>query len=369
MKRLLLVGGGHSHVAVLRSLGEQPVSGVQATLISPERLTPYSGMLPGLIAGHYGYRDGHIDLAALARFARCELIEEAVAGLDLARRMAVMSDGAEREWDVLSLDIGSTPAMADVAGAHEWAIPVKPVQRLLGALDDLLARARRGALRRILFVGGGAASVEVLLAVQHRFAQAHLPDVEMQLATDADGPLPGHNARVRAIFARVLSERGVRVHTRSRIVRVNEDAALTDGGARIGFDALVWATGAAAARWPGRSGLACDPDGFVLIDDTLQSISHPRVFAAGDIATQLGHPRPKSGVYAVRQGAPLARNLRAALAGGRLERFVPQRAALALISTGDRYAVMSRGRWALEGAWVWRWKDWLDRRFMRRYRL
>jgi len=367
MKRLLLVGGGHSHVAVLRDLGERPMYGIEATLISPERYTPYSGMLPGLIAGHYEHRECHIDLAALARFARCERLEEAVARLDLARQRAETTGGSQCGWDVVSLDIGSTPTTAGVPGAREWAIAAKPVHRLLASLDELLERAHRGALRRLLFVGGGAASVEVLLAVQRRFAEEGTPDVEMLLATDADMPLPGHNARVRAIFSRVLADRGVRLRTRSRIVRVDQGTAVTDGGEHIAFDALVWATGAGAAAWPGDSGLATDPDGFVLVDDTLQSISHPGVFAAGDIAAQHGHPRPKSGVYAVRQGAPLARNLRHALAGEPLERFVPQSDALALISTGNRYAVMSRGRWALEGAWVWRWKDWIDRRFMRRY--
>jgi selenide,water dikinase len=367
MKRLLLVGGGHSHVAVLRSLGEHPISGVEATLISPERFTPYSGMLPGLIAGHYAHRDCHIDLAALARFARCEHVEDAVTKLDLTRQVAVTTGGVERSWDVVSLDIGSTPDMAGVPGARERAIAVKPVHRLLAALDELVAGARRGVLRRLLFVGGGAASVEVLLALQYRLAKEGARDVKMLLATDADAPLPGHNARVRKIFVRVLADRGVRVHAQSRIVRVDQDAAVTDGGERIAFDSLVWATGAGAAAWPGESGLATDPDGFVLVDDTLQSISHHGVFAAGDIATQRGHPRPKSGVFAVRHGGPLARNLRSALAGERLERFAPQRDALGLISTGDRYAVMSRGRWALKGAWVWRWKDWIDRRFMRRY--
>lgn len=367
MKRLLLVGGGHSHVAVLRSLGDRPLRGVEATLISPERFTPYSGMLPGLIAGHYGHRECHIDLALLARFARCEIVAVSVTRLDLARQVAVSTGGGERGWDVISLDIGSTPAMAGVPGARERAIAVKPVHRLLESLEGLVARGRHRTLRRILFVGGGAASVEVLLALQHRFSQEGLSSVEMLLATDADMPLPGHNARVRGTFARVLADRGVRIHTGSRIVRVEEDAALTERGERIAFDAIVWATGAGAAPWPGEAGLAVDDGGFVLVDETLQSISHPRVFAAGDIASIRGHPRPKSGVYAVRHGPPLARNLRRALQGERLERFVPQRESLALISTGDRYAIMSRGRWALEGAWVWRWKDWLDRRFMRRY--
>ena len=366
-KQLLLVGGGHSHVAVLRSLGERPLPGVSATLVSPERFTPYSGMLPGLVAGHYEHRECHIDLAALARFARCTLVEDTVTGLDLPRRVAAIAGGGERKWDVISLDIGSTPQTAGVPGAREWAIAVKPVHRLLAALQDLVAGSRRGVVRRVLFVGGGAASVEVLLALQHHLSAAGGQRVEMVLASDGDMPLAGHNARVRAIFARVLADRRVRVHARSRIVRVEPESALTDTGERIGFDALIWATGAGAVAWPGKSGLAVDPDGFVLVDETLQSVSHERVFAAGDIATMRGHPRPKSGVYAVRHGPPLTRNIRRALAGERLERFVPQRDALTLISTGDRYAVMSLGRWALQGAWVWCWKDWIDRRFMRRY--
>jgi selenide,water dikinase len=369
MRRLLLVGGGHSHVEVLRRLGARPLPDVETTLISPERFTPYSGMLPGLIAGHYTFRECHIDLAGLARFARCEFVEKPVERLDLAQREAVVASGGRRAWDVVSLDIGSTPAVAGVPGAREWGIAVKPVQRFLHALEDLEARARGGALRRMLFVGGGAASVEVLLALQHRFARTAVPSVEMALATDADAPLPGHNPRVRAIFGRVLAERAVQVHMGSRIVRVDESVAVAESGERIGFDALVWATGAAAASWPGESGLAVDSQGFVLVDETLRSISHPDVFAAGDIATLRDHPRPKSGVYAVREGPPLEDNLRRALIGRELRRFVPRRDALALITTGDRYAVLSRGRWALAGRWVWRWKDWIDRRFMRRYAL
>jgi selenide,water dikinase len=139
-----------------------------------------------------------------------------------------------------------------------------------------------------------------------------------------------------------------------------------DGG-EILADAIVWATGAGAPALLQGSGLALDQNGFVAVGETLQSVSHREVFAAGDVASILGHPRPRSGVYAVRQGPPLAHNLRAALTGARMVRHVPQAKSLALITSGDRYAVASRGNWALEGRWVWRWKDWIDRRFMERY--
>jgi selenide,water dikinase len=218
-------------------------------------------------------------------------------------------------------------------------------------------------------VGGGAAGIELVLAMQHRVAGVTgRPDaVEWQLVTDVDVLLPAHNETVRRIVRRILARREVEVHLSSRVVRVERGTVFAANGYRVAGDAIVWATGAAASPRFAASGLALDDRGFVAVDETLRSTSHPHVFATGDCATMVGHPRPKSGVYAVRQGPPLAANLRAAIEGRPLGRYVPQAQALALISTGDRYAVASRGDWALAGRWVWHWKDWIDRRFMRRY--
>jgi selenide,water dikinase len=255
-------------------------------------------------------------------------------------------------------------------GATAHAIGVKPVDAFLRAWDGVIQGARDGAVKRAVVVGGGAAGIEMVLAMQHRLAEATArPDaVEWQLVTDVDVLLPFHNPRARRIFRRILAEREVEVHLSSRVARVEPGVIATANGDRVAGDVIFWATGAAAPPQLARTGLAVDEQGFVAIDGTLRSTSHPHVFAAGDCATMLGHPRPKSGVYAVRQGPPLAANLRAAIEGRPPERYLPQAQALALISTGDRYAVASRGDWALEGRWVWRWKDWIDRRFMRRYR-
>jgi selenide, water dikinase len=367
VRELVLVGGGHSHVEVLRRFARDPLRDARVTLVSPTRYTPYSGMLPGLVAGHYRYRDAHIDLEALARFAKAAFVVDSVVALDASAKTLRLESGREIGYDVASIDVGSTPVCAGIAGA-EHAIPVKPVEDFLARLDRLEALAVERRLVSVAVVGGGAAGVEVLLALQYRLA-GRGRNAAFSVVADTPTILPGHRPRVRRIFERVLSERGVVVHTGSGAKRIDRSGIETADGTRIAADAVVLATGAAPAVWPRDAGLAVDGRGFIRVGETLQTVPHDDIFAAGDIASMDGHPRPKSGVYAVRQGPPLAANLRAAIDGRPLARFVPQKEALALISTGDRYAVASRGWLVLEGAWVWKWKDRIDRGFMARYRL
>lgn len=373
LKDLVLLGGGHSHVTVLKRFGMRPMPGVRLTLVSRGVDTPYSGMLPGLIAGHYSYDDAHIDLRMLARFADGRSIVDEATGLDLTNRQVLFADRPPVSYDVLSIDIGSTPNVT-VAGAAEHAIPVKPIDRFLARWTALSARLVEATTpTRIAVVGGGAGGVELLLAVQHHVARFRkgagrdVVNVEYHLFTDSSEVLPSHNRTARRIFERILRERDVRVHTGSPVVAVLPSEMRTADGESHQIDEVLWTTQATAAPWLAESGLAVDDAGFVRVSDTLRSTSHADVFAAGDIASVEAYPRPKSGVFAVRQGRPLAGNLRHALLGQPLASYRPQRQFLSLISTGDEYAVASRGPFAFEGARLWGWKDWIDRRFMRRF--
>jgi len=369
MKRLLLIGGGHAHVEVLRQLGMHAAPGVDVTLVSPSAATPYSGMLPGYVAGHYGWGDFHIQLVAVAGLAYASFLQTAVTRLDLDARVAHCMDESTVAFDIVSIDVGSTPDQS-APGTREHTVPVKPVERFLVDWGRLIAGARAGQVRRIAVVGSGAGGIEILLAMQHRLRHELPPErplPEFILVGEPPSVLPSHPWLVRRLFRRILAERAVELRLGRRVVGVTEGALECDDGSSIIADRVVWVVTASAAPWFAESGLACDDRGFIAVNDSLQSVSHPFVFGAGDCVSQVGRRVPKSGVYAVRQGPVLTENLRRALRGDPLTRYRPQRRALALISTGDQYAVASRGPFAAWGKWVWRWKDRIDRMFMMKY--
>lgn len=374
LRDIVLVGGGHSHVGVLKSFGMKPVPGVRLTVICRDTDTPYSGMLPGYIAGHYSHDEVHIDLNTLAAFAGARFFRDEVIGLDRANRKVICRNRPPVPYDQLSINIGSAPQIGQVPGAADHAVAVKPIHLFNERWLALLARVQQHAGKtRIAVVGAGAGGVELTLAMQHRLrgelrALGRDPnELAFHLFSDTADILPTHNASVRQTFQRVLTERQVVIHLNSEVTQVSERNIQTSDGTLMEMDEIVWVTQAGGAPWLRQTGLALDASGFIEVNDQLQSTSDPAVFAAGDIAAFSSRPLPKAGVFAVRQGKPLAANLRRAVLGEPLVSYRPQRNWLALISTGDRFAVASRGALSWQGQWVWRWKDWIDRRFMDKF--
>ena len=366
---IVLVGGGHAHVHVLAAFAMRRVPGVRLTLVARELETPYSGMLPGIVAGLYEPREAHIDLLRLAAATGTRLIHAEAVGLDRAARRVELVGRPPIAYDILSLDIGIAPALGSMAGAKEHAIAVKPIGSFLEKFSAFRERCRaaEGPLR-VVVIGGGAGGVELLLSIRARLRAEARDPMLLSFALVSDGEiLPTHNSRVRRAFRRVFAERGIALHERRRAVEVRPDAIATEPGPPIPADAVFVTTQAAAPAWLARTGLTLTSEGFVAVGSSLQALSDPDVFAAGDCAALIHAPREKAGVYAVRAGPPLAENLRRRALGQEPRPWTPQRAHLALISTGERYAIASRRALAFEGAWVWRLKDWIDRRWMRMY--
>ncbi|MCU0870242.1 MAG: FAD-dependent oxidoreductase, partial [Burkholderiales bacterium] len=363
--RVLLVGGGHAHVGVLRAFARQRPKDVAVTLASPLPHAVYSGMVPGLVAGHYALDAVRIDLRALCDAAGAQFVALAAVGLEPDAAAVRLQGGARLDADVMSIDTGASPPLAPGVRA-DGALPhlsVKPIEPFLSRWRALRVAAV-ATTQHIVVVGGGAGGVELACAMHWRGRAEHLR-LAVTLVTGASGLLAGHAAPVRARVLRHLHAKRITVVDGVGVAAVRERrVALTDA-TTLDADAMVWATGAGAPDWLAGSRLARDARGFVAIDPRLRSVSHPHVFAAGDVATHAPAPWPKSGVYAVRQGPVLAENLLRFVRAQPLLPFRAQARALALIATGPRHAIASWGAWSAEGAWVWRGKDWIDRRFVR----
>lgn len=373
LRDIVMIGGGHSHAVVLRMFAMRPLPGVRLTMICTDTDTPYSGMLPGYIAGHYSYDQVHIDLRRLATFAGARYFHDEVIGIDRVLRKVICRNRPPVPYDVLSINIGSTPQPGEVLGASDFSVPVKPIRRFNERWLALLARVRaHTGTTTIAIVGAGAGGVELTLAMQHRLrnelqAQGRLTDeLHFHLFSADPEILPTHNAAVRAAFMRTLTERGVAVHLSARVTQVHANGLQVHTGETIAADEILWVTQAGGPAWLRDTGLALDAAGFIKVRDTLQTETDPLIFAAGDCASFVERPLEKAGVFAVRMGKPLNQNLRSSLTKQALIRYRPQTHWLALIITGDRHAVASRGRFYARGDWVWRWKDWIDRRFMKR---
>jgi selenide,water dikinase len=379
-KKLLLIGGGHAHLFVLEALRRQPArwnGKFDVTMFSSTLQTAYSGMLPGLIAGHYRPSQCHVDLRPLAGAAGVELIEATVDRLDADANQASGS-GRHCPYDIASIDIGSLPPLDTVPGAAQFAVGIKPIDRFLDAWAQLQQEScdapvasagdplgRVGRVPHGVVVGGGAGGVELALAMAWRLKQTR-KHARISLVTRG-ALLQDHPASVRRLAKNALAQAGVAVRADAGVVSVEKGVLHLEGGGSAAWDALMWATGAAPQGWIGKTGLACTVDGFIVQDNQLRSTSHPNVYAAGDIATQLGQPQPKAGVFAVRQGPVLAENLLRAMEKTPGMLYVPRLQVLSLLATGGRHAIASWHGFGWQGDWVWQWKDRIDRSFMARF--
>lgn len=365
MKRLVLIGGGHAHLFVLQALASARPSDVEVVLVTPSVFQNYSGMLPGWMAGHYLQKQCRIDLRPLARSAGVQLVPERMVNLDANHRRIELSDGRVMEYDFLSIDTGSETDVSRLQALGGKLLPIRPLDTFIQAWPQVVSAARKVTEYRLVVVGGGAAAVELALAAKHAFSQAGVT-IPIDLIASESGPLPNHASAVRHRIARALITAGIRVHS-LRGTGTQSGVQLSDG-TLLRADYVIAATGTRAPHWLGSCKLRLSEHGYIAVDHHNQSPSHPEVFAAGDICEREDLTLAHSGVHAVHTGPVLAANILAALQGGTMRTYQPRLRSLYLLACGPRYAIASWGRWSIEGKWVWRLKDWIDQRFIGRFK-
>jgi selenide,water dikinase len=371
-KELLLIGGGHAHVILLRMLGMKPIPGLQVTLVSPDVRTPYSGMLPGVVAGHYTQDDIHIDLVRLCRFAGARFIRGTVSHIDAAGKSVQVEGRPDLGYDVLSMNIGITPSVSNVK-LNQDVIAVKPISKFLKQWDLFMQRAHKGDLKNVCVVGAGAGGVELALSIDQRLTSLYASSTAMterpqvSIVTRDERILKGYPARVQDHFEAVMKERSVNIVATFDVSDVTATQIGSSDGMSIEAEDVFWVTGAAPQHWMAHSGFDTNDAGFINVDETLRCVGNASVFAVGDIANMVNDARPKAGVYAVRQGPVLYENIKRTLLGKKLKKFKPQKEFLSIVTTGGKHAIAAKNGLSISGAWVWQWKNWIDKRFMKQF--
>jgi selenide,water dikinase len=342
------------------------------TLVAPAAGHGYSGMIPGHLAGRYHLADLRFDVPRLAERAGIHFRPGLAAGMDLGTREVLLADGGRLPFDVVSFAVGADVAGRDLPGVQQHALFLRPIDaaaRIVPAVET--AVAGRGSAVHAAVVGGGSAGVEVALAMRGLLRRLGQPDGRVTLVEGQAVVLSDRGPAAAREATRALASNRVTVLLGSTVVAVDRNTVHLPDGKKLAVDVVIWAAGPAAPGLFRASGLATDGAGYLLVGGSLESVSHPGVFAAGDAATLASAPAtPKAGVYAVREARVLGHNLALASAGespARYHHYRPQRRFLALLNTGDGRAILSYGPFALTAGWVMCWKDRIDRRFVRRF--
>ncbi len=375
MKKIVLIGGGHSHAIALKYWQTHQLENVKIILVSDVQFTPYSGMLPGLIAGLYSYEESHIDLKKLAQSVSAQLIIDRVVDIEPEpdRKQVICASGKIVEFDLLSIDIGSTPSVGNIKGARRFATPAKPVPQLLEKWQEIIERAQSEKQLHqplnISIIGGGIGGVELALNMEYKLQQM-LPDdlFNINLIHQGQRLISDRNETASKLITQVLRKQKIKIYLQTQINQVNQKSVISKTGEKIRTDYCFLVTQADAPDWLKENEIVTDEKGFILVTQTLQTINYPYIFATGDISAIENNPRPKAGVFAVRQGKPLAKNIIKYLSKSRLESFKPQQKYLSIIGISNVNGIAIWGERAWKSPFFWYGKKYLDFNFIKQFK-
>jgi selenide,water dikinase len=372
-RELVLIGGGHAHVQVLEAFAKEPPPDCRMTVVVDTPVAMYSGMVPGFVAGDYRQEELEIDVRPLAALAGANVVVAAATMIDADERRIELIDHDPVSYDLASVNIGSTVLGLDLPGVREHALPTRPIGRFVQRVGELLEHEQdhqRSDPFRVVVVGAGAGGVEVALTVQHRLRQDTNAPLQITLLDAGPRVLSGYRGSLVRRVERLCVARDIAIRCNQRVAAVEGDAIVLTSGERVGCDLPIWVTGPASHPLFGASGLSTDQRGFGRVRSTLQLEDHDELLAVGDCASLIEFPgTPKAGVYAVREGPYVTQNLRALLAGEPLQAYRPQGDFLTLLNAGGGLALGTKWGISFQGRWVMRWKDRIDRAFMRRFQV
>lgn len=367
MREVVLVGGGHTHIQTLRGFARKPPANTKVSVVVDVPSAVYSGMVPGFVAGQYSKDELVIDVYQLAQRANARMVIGRVVRVDPESQKILLENGEEIFYDVASFDIGSTVAGLDVVGVKEYAVPTRPIGQLCHHIEEVIKKVSLGNIQksiRILVVGGGAGGVELSFTLEKRLGSFDFP-ADVTMIEKSEELLLDYSKSIRRRILSHLDRRGIEVSLNSEVREVLSDSIILKNGQSLDFDLLIWVTGPWSQEIFKESGFLTDARGFVLTRPTLQFEEYDNLFGVGDCATLSEAPlTPKAGVYAVRQGPYLTYNLYRWLEGSSLKNYHPQGDFLTLLNLGNGRAVGGKWGCSIEGRWVMKLKDHIDRKFV-----
>ncbi len=366
-KRLVLVGGGHVHLLSLKNLEQFIQAGAEVTLIGPGRFHYYSGMGPGMISRIYRPEQVRFDVQNMVESRGGTFVKDKVVSFDPADRTLFLQGGGKIPYDLASFNIGSHIPTDRIPGAEGEGIPVKPIENLESAREAILAKSQDGAAK-VLIIGAGPAGVELAGNIW-RLGQSENARAEITLASSRDRILPAFPEKVSLLARQSLSQRGVRILSDFRVSSMAGGLAHSQSGQQVSYDVAILTVGIVPQPIFADWGVETSEDGALLVNEYLQSTSHPDIFGAGDCIAVKGKRLDRVGVYAVREAPILFRNLLAALKGEPLRAFKPQRRYLLIFNLGDGSGLFFRGSWIWKGRLAFAFKNYLDTSFMAKFQV
>lgn len=357
---LVLIGGGHSHLSVLMKLSKRPINGNRITLITNEIDTPYSGMIPGYIEGIYSWRDSHIDLYRLCLKLNVRFIHAEVERVSAHEKEIYFKDRPKIKFDVLSINTGIQSNNREIKGAAKYCLPVKPISKLANNFLNKITN-----FKSIAFIGGGAGSVELALAIKKRFLNIN-QDIKITIITGKRGLLSTFPQKTKLTSLKTLEKFKIDIIEYKRVLEVKPKQIILSDKSLLKIDKAILSTNSMTPKWLAKSDILLTKDNYILVNKSFQT-NYKYVFASGDVIDFNNQNLKKAGVFAVRSGKPLAINIRKFILGKKLVEYKFNKNYLALIGTSKRSAIATKYNLTFNSRFFFYLKKYIDQNFIKKF--